>query len=186
MPRQIIRKRISYISFLLFPVTFIYFSPYVIVDASAKGIISGSFFMFILLWAGALFLGRAFCSWACPLGGAQEMLAPLKKNFAMKGKSIKWFLWAPWIIAIFVVAFRHGGYHETDPFYGTTYGFSLGSIYTLIAYLFVLLLAFIPFFVVGKRSCCRHICWIAPFMILGRKIAQLFHTPSLKLIISVH
>ena len=38
--------------------------------------------MFILLFIGSLFLGRAFCSWACPLGGAQEILSPLKKKMA--------------------------------------------------------------------------------------------------------
>ena len=131
MKRQVLRKRISYLSFLLFPVTFIYFSPYVIVEASAKGIIAGSFFMFIVLFLGSLFLGRAFCSWACPLGGAQEMFSPLKKKFAVKGKVIKWFIWVPWIISIIVVTFRQGGYQEIDPFYKTTYGISLGNIYKL-------------------------------------------------------
>lgn len=182
MKRQLIRRRIAYISFLLFPVTFIYFSPYVIVEASAKGIVNGSFLLFLLLFIASLFLGRAFCSWVCPIGGAQEMFSPLKKKFAARGKLIKWFIWSPWIIAIIVVAFRHGGYQEIDPLYKTTYGISVNSIYKLIIYLFVLILAFIPYFLVGKRSFCKHICWIAPFMILGRKIQLRFKTPSLKLI----
>src|SRR5210317_2416723 len=117
MKRQILRKRISIISFFLFPATFVYFSPYVIVDASAKGIICGSFFMFILLFIGSLFFGRAFCSWACALGAAQEILSPLKKKFAIKGRHIKWFIWIPWIISIIIVAFRAGGYHKIDPFF---------------------------------------------------------------------
>ena len=182
MKRQIIRRRISYISFFFFPATFVYFSPYVIIDASAKGIICGSFFMFILLFIGSLIFGRAFCSWACPIGGAQEMISPLKKKFAIKGKITKWLIWAPWIIAIIVVAIHNGGYQEIDPFYRTNHGFSLGSIYTGIAYLAVLALIFIPYFTVGSRSFCRHICWIAPFMILGRRIQNLLKTPSLKLV----
>ncbi len=182
MKRQNLRRRISYISFFLFPATFVYFSPYVIVDASAKGIICGSFFMFILLFIGSLIFGRAFCSWACGIGGAQEMISPLKKKFAIKGKIIKWLLWAPWIIAIIVVAIYKGGYQEIDPIYRTNHGFSLGSIYTGIAYLAVLALILIPYFTVGKRSFCRHICWIAPFMILGRRIQNLIKTPSLKLV----
>jgi ferredoxin-type protein NapH len=182
MQRQKLRRRLSYISFFLFPVTFVYFSPYVIIDGSTKGIICGSFLMFLLLFIGSLFLGRAFCSWACPLGGAQEILSPLKTKYAKKGKLIKWVIWAPWIIAIIIVAFREGGFQEIDPFYRTTYGFSLGNIYTLIAYLSVLSLVLIPHFTVGKRSFCRHICWVAPFMILGRRIQSLLKTPSLQLV----
>lgn len=182
MKRQIHRRRISSISFFLFPATFVYFSPYVIVDASSKGIICGSFFMFILLFIGSLVFGRAFCSWVCPLGGAQEILSPLKKKFAIKGRIIKWFIWVPWVIAIIIVATHQGGYHEIDPFFRTSYGFSLGSIYTAIAYIAVLLVLLIAQFIVGKRSFCRHVCWIAPFMILGTEIQKLLKIPSLKLI----
>jgi len=182
MKRQILRRRISHISFFLFPATFVYFSPYVIVDAGTKGIICGSFFMFILLFIGSLIFGRAFCSWACPLGAAQEILSPLKKKFAIKGRIIKWFIWVPWIIAIVAVVIRHGGYQKIDPFFRTSHGFSLGSIYTAIAYMAVLLVLLMAQFIVGKRSFCRHICWIAPFMILGKGIQTLLKTPSLKLV----
>lgn len=182
MKRQLIRKRLTYISFFLFPATFVYLSPYVIVDASAKGIISGSFLMFILLFIGSFFFGRAFCSWACPIGGAQEILSPLKKKFAIKGGIIKWLIWVPWIISIIVVAIHQGGYQEIDPFFRTTHGFSLGDIYTIIAYMAILSLVLIIYFTVGKRSFCKHICWVAPFMILGTEIQKLLKTPSLKLV----
>ena len=182
MKRQILRKRISAISFFLFPATFVYFSPYVIVDASARGIICGSFFMFILLFIVSLIFGRAFCGWACPLGGAQEILSPLKKKFAIKGRIIKWFIWTPWIISIVILSIRQGGYHEINPLFRTTHGFSLGSIYTAIAYICVLLVLLIAQFFVGKRSFCRHVCWIAPFMILGTEIKKLLKIPSLKLV----
>jgi polyferredoxin len=182
MKRQILRKRISSISFFLFPATFVYFSPYVIVDASIRGIICGSFFMFILLFIQALFLGRAFCSWACPLGGAQEILSPLKAKMAKKGRIIKWFIWVPWILSIIILEIRHGGYQEVDPFFRTTHGFSLGSIYTAIAYMAILALLLVSFFAIGKRSFCRHFCWIAPFMIMGRAIQRLLKTPSLRLV----
>ncbi len=182
MKRQILRKRISTISFFIFPATFVYFSPYVIVDASAKGIICGSFFTFILLFIGSLFFGRAFCSWACGLGAAQEILSPLKKNFAMKGRIIKWLIWVPWITAIIILAIRFEGNREINPIYRTNHGFSLGSIYTAIAYMCVMLVLLIAQLAVGKRSYCKSICWIAPFMILGRKIQNLLKTPSLKLV----
>jgi len=182
MKRQILRRRIAYISFFLFPATFYYFSPYLIVDASAKGIMNGSFFMFLLLFVASLIFGRAFCSWACPLGAAQEILSPLKKTVAIKGRIIKWIIWVPWIISIIFVAIRQEGYQEIDPLYRTTYGFSLASIYAVIAYSAVLSILIITYFAVGKRSYCRSVCWIAPFMIIGRKIQNLLKTPSLKLI----
>lgn len=182
MKRQLVRKRITYISFFLFPATFIYFSPYVIVDATAKGIVSGSFLMFSLLFLNALVLGRAFCGWLCPLGGAQDILSPLNKKLVRKGNRIKWFIWVPWIIAIAVVAIRQGGYHSIDPFYRTVHGFSISSVYTMIAYLIVLAIVLILFFVAGRRSFCHHICWIAPFMILGRCVRNILKYHSLRLI----
>ena len=181
MKRQVLRRRLTYISFFLFPATFVYFSPYVIVDATTKGIVCGSFIMFILLFVGSLFFGRAFCSWACPLGGAQEMLSPLKKKMAIKGRHIKWFIWLPWILAIVILDIRHGGYEEILPFFRTTHGFSLGNIYTAIAYTAILALLLISFFAIGKRSFCRHFCWISPFMILGSKLQSILKTPTLKL-----
>lgn len=182
MKKQILRKRITYLSFFLFPATFYYFSPYLIVGASAKGIINGSFLMFILLFIGSLIFGRAFCSWACPLGAAQEILSPLKKKFAIKGRFIKWIIWVPWIISIILVAIRQGGYHEIDPLYATTFGFSMTSIYAFIAYSAVLSILIITHFAVGKRSYCKSVCWIAPFLIIGSKIQNLLKTPSLKLV----
>jgi ferredoxin-type protein NapH len=70
--RQKIRKAIILISFLLFPITINYFSPYIIIDGAAQGIIAGSFITFVLLFIVSLFLGRAFCGWVCPGAGIQE------------------------------------------------------------------------------------------------------------------
>jgi hypothetical protein len=57
--RQRIRKALIIFSFLLFPITINYFSPYVIVN--------GSFISFTLMFLSALFLGRLWCGWACPV-----------------------------------------------------------------------------------------------------------------------
>jgi len=59
-------------SFLLFPVTINYFSPYVIIDGASEGIVAGSFITFGTLFLGSLFFGRAFCGWVCPGAGLQE------------------------------------------------------------------------------------------------------------------
>jgi len=39
---------------------------------ASEGIISGSFIVFGALFLSALFLGRGFCAWFCPLAGIQE------------------------------------------------------------------------------------------------------------------
>ena len=64
----------------------------------------------------------------------------------------------------------------------TTHGFSIGNTQSLISYLFVLLLLIVmPAFVVGKRSFCHHLCWMAPFMIIGRKLRNYFKWSSMQL-----
>jgi ferredoxin-type protein NapH len=179
--RQKIRRGIILFSFFLFPATFYYFSPYLIVEATAKGIINGSFILFSLMFFSSLVLGRGFCGWVCPAGGCQEAIFLARTRKVKRGDFIKWIIWIPWISAIVIVAIKSGGYRKIDFLYQTKFGFSIDNVYALITYLAVLLLVVIPAFIVGKRSFCHHICWMAPFMILGRKIANAVKLPSLRL-----
>jgi len=179
--RQNIRLGIILFSFFLFPATFYYFSPYLIVDATTKGIVNGSFIVFLLLFISSLFLGRGFCGWVCPAAGCQEAILFARTRKVKRGNFIRWIIWIPWISAIVIVAIKRGGYEEVDLLYQTKFGFSIGNVYALIIYLFVLLLIVVPAFIVGRRSFCHHICWMSPFMILGRKIANAAKLPSLRL-----
>jgi len=179
--RQNIRQGIILFSFFLFPATFYYFSPYLIVKATAQGIINGSFIVFSFLFLSALVLGRCFCGWVCPAGGCQEAILLARTRKVKRGNFIKWIIWIPWISAIVIVVIKSGGYRKADFLYQTTFGFSIGDVYALIIYLAVLLLIVVPAFIIGKRSFCHHICWMAPFMILGRRIANIIKLPSLKL-----
>jgi hypothetical protein len=61
--RQKIRTGTILLSFFLFPVTFYYLSPGLIVEAAIKAIVNGSFIMFGLLFVSSLFLDRAYCRW---------------------------------------------------------------------------------------------------------------------------
>ena len=179
--RQKIRILITLISFFLFPALFYYMSPYLIIDASLKGIISGSFILFTLQFLSALIIGRAFCGWVCPAGGAQEAIMFVLKKKVNKFNFIKWIIWMPWIFVICLIAIKNGGYSSVKPTYQTEFGMSMTSVYSLITYLLVLSLITIPAFIIGRRSFCHHLCWMAPFMILGRKIRNLFHIPALQL-----
>jgi ferredoxin-type protein NapH len=180
--RQKIRKGLILISFFLFPAFFYYLSPALILDASAKGIINGSFIMFGLLFASALLLGRGYCGWLCPGAGCQEAIFLARDRKVGEGDLIKWLIWIPWLGGICVVAWRAGGYSRVDFFYQTTYGLSIGSVQALVVYYLVLfLLIVLPAFLVGRRSFCHHLCWMAPFMILGRAARNIFGWWSLGL-----
>lgn len=180
--RQQLRKGLILFSFFLFPATFYYLSPVLILEASAKGIINGSFIFFVLLFISSLFLGRSYCGWACPAAGCQEALFQVRDTSVRKGNIIKWLIWVPWIAAIAILAARAGGYREVDFLYQTTYGLSIGNVQSLIAYFIVLIvLIVLPALLVGKRSFCHHLCWMAPFIIIGRKLRNNFHWQSLQL-----
>jgi ferredoxin-type protein NapH len=187
--RQRIREALVLISFLLFPVTLYYFSPAVILGGASEGIINASFLVFGLMFVAALFVGRLWCGWACPAGGLQEFGSPINDKPARGGKFdwIKWGIWIPWIGLIAVLAIGAGGYHTVDPFHNFEGGVTLAQpvepgappwymIYYIIILLFLgLAVAF------GRRAGCHYVCWMAPFMIIGRRIRNLFRWPALRL-----
>ncbi|MBI4763832.1 MAG: 4Fe-4S binding protein [Deltaproteobacteria bacterium] len=181
-PRQKLRKGIILVSFFLFPATFYYLSPVLIIQAAINGVINGSFILFLLMFLSALVLGRGYCGWVCPGAGCQEALFSARNNRVKKGDYVKWLIWVPWVGAIVILAVRGGGYSRIDFFYQTTHGLSIGDLGGLIAYLMVLfLLIVLPALIFGRRSFCHHLCWMAPFMILGREIRNVFEWPSLLL-----
>ncbi len=181
--RQKIRQGIILVMFFLFPALFYYQSPVIVLDAGSKGIVNGSLIVFFLMFVSALFLGRGFCGWICPAAGCQEALFPVRSKKVTRGNYIKWLLWVPWVGAIVISAVRAGGYNKIDFFYQTTYGLSIGNVESLVVYYLVLLLLIvIPAFLFGRRSFCHHLCWMAPFMITGRKIRNFFQWSSLCLV----
>jgi ferredoxin-type protein NapH len=180
--RQKIRKGLILFSFFLFPASFFYLSPVLIIQASSKGVINGSVVLFSLLFFSSLFLGRGYCGWVCPGAGCQEAIFLARDKKVTRGDYCKWLIWIPWISSIALLAIRSGGYKRIDVFYMTTHGLSIGSAQNLMAYFLVLLaLIVLPAFIFGKRSFCHHLCWMAPFMILGRKIRNYFQWASLQL-----
>ena len=188
--RQRVRKALVILAFLSFPITMNYLSPYVIIDGAMNGIINGSLVMFGLMLLSALFLGRAWCGWVCPGGGMQEMVEPIN-NRPVNGKRIdwiKWLIWVPWISLIVFLAIQSGGYRQVDLLYHTQGGISVAGapdrpiffayfIYYIVIGLFVGLAV-----VVGRRAGCHTICWMAPFMIIGRWVRNRFGWPSLRLV----
>jgi polyferredoxin len=180
--RQKVRQGLILLSFFLFPAVFYYLSPVLIVQASAAGIINGSFIIFGLQFVSALVFGRGFCGWICPTAGCQEALFPVREKKVRKGDFCKWLIWVPWVTSIIVLAGLAGGYHTVDFFYQTQYGLSVTNPPSLIVYCIVLFCFIVlPALLVGKRSFCHHLCWMAPFMILGRAVSNRLRGPALGL-----
>lgn len=187
--RQRLRKALLFVSLLLFPVTLYYFSPVIILGSASLGIINASIIVFGLMFLSSLLVGRLWCGWACPAGALQEFGSPINSKPSPGGRFnwIKWAIWIPWIGLITVLAIQAGGYHTVDPFFQFEGGMTLAlpaepggppwyMIYYLIVVLFLgLAMAF------GRRAGCHSICWMAPFMILGRRLRNVLKWPSLRL-----
>jgi polyferredoxin len=170
--------------FVLFPVIYYYFSPYLIIMGASEGIITGSLLVFATLFASSLFVGRVFCGWICPAGATQELCAIVRKKGFKNGKKnlIKYAIWTPWIAIIALMFFQAGGVKAVDPLYQTYYGISVSNIYSAVIFIAIAGLIAGIALVTGKRASCHIICWMAPFMIIGRKIRNTVNWPSLQLV----
>jgi ferredoxin-type protein NapH len=68
-----------------------------------------------------------------------------------------------------------------DPLYQTYYGISITGFESTIMFLAIAGLIAGIALVVGKRGACHTICWMAPFMIIGRKIRNSVNLSALQL-----
>jgi polyferredoxin len=180
--RQKVRCAMLLVSLLCLPITLNYFSPVLSVAGAAEGIVSGSLALFILLFAVSLLLGRAFCGWLCPVSGFQEVCSGITdRKAANRGNWIRFVIWIPWVGAIAVFILLYGKtptvhlLYQTDEVYSLEEANNYVVLFSLYAVLMVLVLA------VGTRSFCHHVCWISPFMVIGRRARNVFRWPSLRL-----
>ena len=160
-----------------------YLSPYVIIDGASQGIINGSFVVFVLLFLSSLFLGRLWCAWVCPAAGLQEVCFAVNDKRTRSGKLdwIKWGIWILWIAIIALVATSAGGYRAINLLHLTDSGISVDRPEAYFIYYTVVAVFIILAWTAGRRAGCHYTCWMAPFMILGRKIKNVFKWPSLRL-----
>ena len=170
--RQKIRKNLMLFAFLLFPITYYYLSPYLIIMGASEGVITGSFIVFAIMLVTSLFIGRIFCGWICPAGREQELCA-LIKDKRFKGKKLNWIkysIWVPWLFIIIMMFYQFGGIKFVN-FYQTYYGISITGIESVILFLVIAGTIALLSLLMGRRGFCHTACWIAPFMITGYKMA---------------
>ena len=180
--RQITRRSLIFAMFLLFPVLLNYMSPYLIIDGAFQGILSGSAVLFSLLFVSSLLVGRAWCGWLCPGGGLQDAALFISdKKVSQKGNWIKWLVWVPWIAIIVFGFISAGGLRQVNVLHMNEKVVSLVEYNNYAIYYIVITLIFVLSQTVGSRAFCHYGCWMAPYMIIGRKLRNLAAWPSLRL-----
>ena len=179
--RQQWRRLIIFLSFLAFPVTINFLSPYLIIQASFEGVVAGSAVAFAGMSVLSVFFGRLFCGWLCPGGGLGDILASIN-NQPVPGRGIRrirlviWSVWLVTLVAGFIVA---GGPQRFEPLYLTESGISVDEPLKFIVYYSVIIIFTVISLLVGRRASCHAICWMAPFMMLGLKLGDFLHLPRL-------
>lgn len=181
--RQRVRRGVQIVMLMLFPATFFYFSPVVSAMGASEGIVTGSLLLFGLLFVSSAMFGRLFCSWVCPGGALGEVVAEARPQRLRRDRVhwIKYLVWAPWVASILLLFTNAGGVAGVDPLYATEAGFSTTSLSHLIAYLLVVVVFLALMIAVGKRAPCHTVCWMAPFMVLGRSVGNALRVPALRL-----
>lgn len=181
--RQRFRRGFGLVSFLMFPVTIYYFSPYLCIDGASNGIVTGSLLVFAGLFVVSLAFGRSFCSWVCPAGAAQDFAVRVNdKPLRKKGIDLmKYIIWVPWFVLIALMFVKAGGVKQVDPLYQTDRGISVANRYAYILYYAILALFMLPALFGRRRLSCHAFCWMAPFMVAGTKIKNALRYPSLHL-----
>lgn len=176
--RQRIRKGVLTFSLLLFPLTFFFLSPYIIIASASSGIINGSAVIFGLLLLFSIVGSRLFCGWLCPGGVFQDQIAYSNgKSWNGKWRNLsKYVIWAVWLAFIIYLWISH---RPLNVNFFNMFDINPGLI---ISYFMVVILIFIFTLLTGKRSMCHSLCWMAPFMVIGEKVADLLHIPRFRLV----
>ncbi len=151
---------------------------------AAEGIIAGSFIAFALMFFTSLFVGRAFCGWICPAGATQELCMKIRNKPFSNGKKnwIKYAIWVPWVMIIVLMFVQAGGIVAVDPLYQTYFGLSMTGFESLVLFIVIAGLIAGLALAAGRRASCHTICWMAPFMIIGRKIRNAANWKALQLV----
>ncbi|QIB70321.1 4Fe-4S binding protein [Aminipila butyrica] len=175
--RQKIRKGMLAYSAVLFPITFIFLSPYIIIVSARMGVISGSGVMFAFLFLSSIVGSRLYCGWLCPGGAVQDMAGyansrPWFGRFKIRSKYIIWGIWFSVVVFLWI---------KNGPLEVHFFKMFNGGLAGLLVYAGVASIIYFFSLVTGKRGMCHSICWMAPFMVIGEKTADLLHIPRFRL-----
>lgn len=177
MMKQKIRKGILAFSALMFPITFMFLSPMVIVISAADGILNGSAIIFGLLLLFSIVGSRLFCGWLCPGGAVQDFVASSNnRQWNSKWKNLsKYIIWVVWFSFIVFL------WIQNRPLKGDFLYFINFDKQFIIIYGIVMSVIYLFTLLTGRRGMCHSLCWMAPFMVIGEKVADFLHIPRFRL-----
>lgn len=173
-----IRRIISFISFMLLPITLNYFAPVLIVQASLEGTFTMTHIIYGLMILIAIFFGGAWCSYICPFGALQDLI-PVKK-IKYKLPNLKWLTGGFFLALIVVPLIMHGFDKVILPYHMQDTKVSVSSFRDLMRYYIITTSIIVISVVLGRRAWCRYICPMYVFNYIGKKIRDLFKIPSLR------
>jgi polyferredoxin len=169
---------------ILFPILMNYFSVFLIIEGSSKGIMVFSFFFWTAWVVLALFFGRAACGYLCPLGAYQETKDRMAPKSLIKIRYLKWVkyvLAVAWVGAIIYFAIVAGGYKTINLLYNTESGVSVSSAQSWLTWGTIVLVVLLPAFLTGRRGFCHYFCPWGVLNIDSTRIKSFFRWPSLHL-----
>ena len=179
--RQQVRLALIILSFLLYPVTFAYVSCPIITEGASLGIITGGLIVFGLLFLSSLFLGRLWCGYLCPSGGLQEIYSLIhdRRLWTRRMDWLKYLVFLGIFGSLGFAIWSAGGLTAVDHFYGTKNGISIAGAGGVAAFLGPVIIITIFAVIFGRRGFCHTFCPIAPMLMIGRKVRNLFRWPAL-------
>lgn len=191
MKLQKLRKTILYGWIIALPIVFNWMSPVLIMFSGFMGYINLSMVIFSIWFLSSLFLGRLYCSYACPWGAMQEIYGtninkPLDKTKKDKRRKIKYVIFLVWI-SVIIAAISTSAPNLVLNIYFPNEQNSLVSFesepngswifYFGIQFLIGVLLTAI----IGNRGLCNYGCPMSVLGIIGAKIKNKLKYPSLHL-----
>lgn len=175
--RQRVRKGILVYSALMFPMTFLLLSPFIIVLSAAEGVLNGSAMIFGLFLMFSVVGSRLFCGWLCPGGAVQDYISAANNRhwnskWKNRSKYVIWVVWFSFIVFLWI---------HNRPIKGDFLHFMGINKFYLIIYVIVVSIIYLFTLVTGRRGMCHSLCWMAPFMVIGESIADFLHIPRFRL-----
>ncbi|MDP4147399.1 MAG: 4Fe-4S binding protein [Bacillota bacterium] len=175
-----LRKKISFLSFILLPITLNYFAPVLIVQGSFERTFTIMHIIYGLMFLIAILFGGIWCSYICPFGALQELI-PDTTRLKRKLPNLKW-LTGGIFLALICAPLIVKGFQETSLFYHMVdTKVSVSSFRDLVRYYMITIPIILITLVLGKRTWCRYICPMYIFNYLGIKIGSFLKLPSFKI-----
>jgi ferredoxin-type protein NapH len=172
--RQRARRGVLIVSFVLYPLTFFILSPDLLLFGASERVVAGDILFFSGLFLLSIVFGRLFCGWACPAGALQELcFAASDKPPNPRLDKVKMIVFVPWLGFFAFLLVASGGPERVDFLYERAFGVPVAGAVERAMYFMTVAIVLVLSLAGGKRGLCHVLCWVSPFMIIGKKLRDL-------------